>query len=127
MKNFGQKLFDFSFQEFITPSIIKIIFWIAIIFIGLGVLINIIGSFSQGAGYGILSLIISPLVGLLFVIMTRIYLELVMVLFRIMGLLEGIAKEKGVTLAAPAAAAPAVAAPAPAMPSDFTPPPPPGE
>jgi len=124
MKNFGQKLFDFSFQEFITPSIIKIIFWIAIIFIGLGVLINIISAFSQGAGYGILSLIISPLVGLLFVIMTRIYLELVMVLFRIMGLLEGIAKEKGVTLTA-APAAPAAAAPA--GPSDFTPPPPPGE
>jgi hypothetical protein len=111
MQGFFKRLFDFSFQEFITPGIIKIIFWIVIILIALGVLVNIVTGFGQGAVYGIISLIVSIIVGFLLVIMARVYLELIMVFFRIMGLLEGMAKEKGVNNAA-AAAAPA-----------FTPPP----
>jgi len=113
MQGFFKKLFDFSFKEFVTPSIIKVIFWVAIIVIGLGVLFNIVTGFSQGAGFGIITLIVAPLVGILFVIMARVYMELIMVLFRIMGLLEGIAKEKGADTAAPAAA-PAYTPPPPA-------------
>ncbi len=97
MKGFWQRLFDFSFREFITPSIVKIIFWIAIILTGLGVLANIITSFIQGPAEGVLSLILAPIVGILAVIMTRVYLEVVMVFFRILGLMEGIAKDKGVS------------------------------
>jgi hypothetical protein len=112
MQGFFGRLFDFSFKEFITPGIIKIIFWIAIILIALGVLVNIITSFAQGAGIGIITLIVAPIVGFIMVIIARIYMELIMVFFRIMGLLEGIAKEKGVE-AAPAAA-PAFTPPPPA-------------
>ena len=112
MQGFFGKLFDTSFKEFITPSIIKIIFWVAIILIGLGVLVNIVASFGQGAGVGIITLIIAPIVGFLSVIIARIYLEIIMVFFRVMGLLEGIAREKGVETAPPAAA------------PSFTPPPP---
>lgn len=101
MQGFFGKLFDTSFKEFITPGIIKILFWIAVVLIGLGVIINIITSFGQGAGMGIVSLIVSPIVGFLFVIMTRVYMELIMVFFRMMGLLEGIAKEKGVEATGP--------------------------
>lgn len=101
MQGFIGKLFDTSFKEFITPGIIKIIFWVIVILIALGVLVNIITGFGQGAGMGIISLIVSPIVGFLFVIMTRVYMELIMVFFRMMGLLEGIAKEKGVEAAGP--------------------------
>jgi hypothetical protein len=111
MQGFFGKLFDTSFKEFITPGIIKILFWIAIILIALGVLANIVTGFGQGAGFGILSLIIAPIVGFLFVIMTRVYMELIMVFFRMMGLLEGIAQQKG------------VAPPKPTAEPAFTPPP----
>jgi hypothetical protein len=111
MQGFFKKLFDFSFKEFITPGIIKIIFWIAIILIGLSVFSFIVNGFMEGFGSGIISLILAPIFGFLGVIIARVYMELIMVFFRIMGLLEGIAKEKGVDTGAPAAPA-------------FTPPPP---
>ncbi len=113
MQGFFKKLFDFSFKEFITPSIIKIIFWVAIIIIGLSVLISIIQAFMGGFGGGIITLIIAPIVGFLGVIIARVYMELVMVFFRMMGLLEAIAKEKGVSAAAPAAAPSFTPPPAP--------------
>ncbi len=116
MQGFFKKVFDFSFKEFITPSIIKIIFWIAIILIGLGVLFNIVQGFSEGAGYGIIVLIISPIVGFLFVIIARVYMELVMVFFRIMGFLEVMAGDKGADAPAPAAAPSFTPPPAPPAP-----------
>jgi len=114
MQGFIGKLFDTSFKEFITPSIIKILFWIAIILIALGVLANIVTGFGQGVGFGIISLIIAPIVGFLFVIMARVYMELIMVFFRMMGLLEGIARQKGVEPPKPAAEPAFTPPPAPA-------------
>lgn len=110
MQGFFGKLFDFSFKEFITPSIIKIIFWIIIILIAISVLFSIVQGFMQGFGSGIISLILAPIFGFLGVIIARVYMELIMLFFRILGLLEGIAREKGVDTAAAAAS--------------FTPPPP---
>ncbi|MGD9125646.1 MAG: DUF4282 domain-containing protein [Desulfarculaceae bacterium] len=101
MSNFVSRIFDMSFKEFITPSIIKVVFWIAVILIALGVLFNIVTEFMVGFGSGLIALIISLLVGALLVIMARIYLELIMVLFRIVGLLDGMAKAKGVEAVPP--------------------------
>jgi hypothetical protein len=103
MQGFFGKLFDFSFKEFITPGIIKVIFWIAIIISGLGALAYIVGGFSEGFGMGIIALILAPLLGLLWVIIARVYLEIIMVFFRIMGFMEAMAKEKGIDTAALAA------------------------
>ncbi|MCA9829419.1 MAG: DUF4282 domain-containing protein [Dehalococcoidia bacterium] len=82
-KGFLSRLFDLSFQSFITTSIIKVLYVLFIIFAGLGALSFIAFGFAANAGVGVLMLIISPLVFLLYVIMARVYLEIVIVLFRI--------------------------------------------
>jgi len=121
---FFGKLFDTSFKNYVTPQIIKIIFWIAVGFIGLATIIWVVAAFAQSVGQGLLYLILSPLVALLWVIMVRVYLELVAVIFRIAGLLEGMARAQGVDTTAPA---PPLESPAPAYDYNQTPPPPPAE
>jgi len=92
-------LFDFKFKGFMTPKIIKILYWVIIILIGLGVFFNIITGFSAGMIPGIITLIVAPLIGFLLVMAARVYMEVIMVFFRMLGLLEGMAAAKGVCAA----------------------------
>jgi Domain of unknown function (DUF4282) len=95
MAGFPQKLFDFSFKEFITPTIIKILYALALIGIGIYCLVSIITGFRAGFGYGLLAIVIAVIVSAIGIILSRVYMELIMVLFRIMGLLEGMSQNKG--------------------------------
>lgn len=76
-------LFDLSFTEFITTRIIKIIFVLGIIFSAIGALAVLFGAFSRGFGAGVLALIYSPILFLLWVLGSRIWCELIIVMFRI--------------------------------------------
>jgi len=111
---FIDKLFNFSFKEFVTPSIIKVLYVLILIGIAIWFLVMAISGFMAGFGYGLLALIGSAIGAAVFVILARVYMEVIMVFFRMLGLLENIAAAKGVLDTAPAA---------PAAPS--TPPPPP--
>lgn len=87
-------LFDFSFSEFITTRIIKILYGIGIFFSAIGALMLIINGFTRSFGTGILILIISPIIFLIYVIIVRVTLELIIVLFRIADHVSIIAKAK---------------------------------
>jgi hypothetical protein len=81
---FLQTLFDFSFNHFFTPKIIKPLYGLAIFSAGLIAILFIIFGFSVSPGFGIFTLLIgAPLIFLLAVICSRIYLELMMAIFRI--------------------------------------------
>ena len=80
---FLSALFDFSFSEFITTKIIKVLYGIGIVGAAIGALAFIIGGFSASAGKGILFLILSPIVFFVYVILARVWLEIVIVLFKI--------------------------------------------
>jgi hypothetical protein len=80
---FFQALFDLSFSEFITTRIIKVLYVLAIIGVGLFSLAIFLSLARAGVGGLILGLIVAPLVFLLYVIFTRVWLELIMVIFRI--------------------------------------------
>jgi len=84
-KSFLGSLFDFSFSSFITPKIIKILFVIGLILIAIITLIFIIMAFISHIGFGIVVLILSPIIFLLYTLAVRIYLELLIVIFRIQG------------------------------------------
>jgi hypothetical protein len=84
-------LFDFSFSEFLTPKIIKILFGIGLVLAALGALRFIAAGFHVGAFVGVISLIISPLVFLLCSLVVRIYLEILLAVFRIAGRVDEIA------------------------------------
>lgn len=69
-----------SFRKMITPTIIKVLFWVGVAGSVIFGLIQIGGSFGRNGGgllflYGLIVLIVGP-------ILTRIYCELLMLFFR---------------------------------------------
>jgi hypothetical protein len=82
--SFLHVLFDFSFNHFFTPKIIKLLYGLSIFSAGLIAILFIIFGFSASTGFGIFALLIgAPLIFLLTVVCSRIYLELMIAIFRI--------------------------------------------
>lgn len=76
-------LLDFGFKRFITLSVIKVLYLLGIAVICLALVIALISSFTVGAMAVIGVLIVGPIVALLYLIFFRIWLELIVVVFRI--------------------------------------------
>ncbi|HEY3739007.1 MAG TPA: DUF4282 domain-containing protein [Bryobacteraceae bacterium] len=91
-KGFIGALFDLSFSSFITTKLIKVLYILAIIGAGLEALAVIGVGFARGSMFGLVMLIASPIVFFAIVILARVYMELVMVIFRAAELLAEIAK-----------------------------------
>jgi len=90
-QSFLKSLFDLSFSEFITPKIIKVLYIIAMAVAALVALVFIIVAFAGGGAVsGIFALIFAPVVFILYVIMARVWLELVMVFFSMNDKLKSI-------------------------------------
>lgn len=92
--NFFSSLFDFSFSEFVTTKIIKILYGIGILIAAIGALALIVRGFGDSFGKGILFLIISPVVFIIYTIIARVWLEIIIVIFRIAEHVGEIAKSK---------------------------------
>lgn len=107
---FIEDLFDFSFTEFVTSRVVQVLYTLSVIAVGLVSIVLIFALFGQGAGAGLLGLILVPLGALLVLAYIRVALEFVVVLFRIYDNTCRIA-EHG-PLAAPASV-PDLAAPLP--------------
>jgi len=76
-------MMDFSFTDFVTPKIVKILYVIAILLAGLGALGLLIQSVMGGGAMAIVGIIVAPIAFVLWVIMARVSLEVALVLFRI--------------------------------------------
>lgn len=80
-------LFDFSFEELVAIRFIKFLYALVVGLIALGTAIFLFGalgvmfgrSFLEGLGM----LIVVPLVALLYLILARVWIEIIIVLFRI--------------------------------------------
>ena len=123
-KGFLASLFDTSFANLVTPRVIRIIYIISMVVIGLAALFWIGAAFSQSAALGLLVLVIAaPIVSLLYLIYTRVLLEVIIALFRIMeSNVELVALQRASTPGAPAASVPPPAAPPPEPPTEPLPP-----
>jgi hypothetical protein len=82
-KGFFGSLFDSTFTHFITLKFLRVIYIILIVLIGLATLLVMVASIAQGGGYIVFGVIVVPIIGLLYLVMTRIGLEVIAVLFRI--------------------------------------------
>ena len=83
-KGFFGALFDFSFSEFITTKIIKFLYILSLIGIAIGALFMLVQGFRGGFASGLLALIIGvPLYLLIANIIKRVWLEILIVLFRL--------------------------------------------
>jgi hypothetical protein len=76
-------LLDFGFQKFITLSVIKVLYVLGIAAIGLALIAALITAFTQGGAATLAVLIIAPLFALVYLIFLRVWLELVVVIFKI--------------------------------------------
>jgi len=84
-QGFLASLFDTSFASLITPRVIKVIYIITMVVIGLAALFWIVAAFAQSVALGLVVLVIAaPIVSLLYLIYTRVLLEVIIALFRIM-------------------------------------------
>ena len=83
-KGFFASLFDLTFTSLITTKIIKIIYLLSLIAIGLTALLFVIVAFRVSSTLGAVTLfILAPLAALFYVIYTRVALEFVITVFRI--------------------------------------------
>ena len=81
--DFLQGLFDFSFTKFVTSKLVHFFYGLSILFAGLLALLLIIFGFNTSTAFGIFALLIgAPLIFLLVVISSRVFLELLIILFR---------------------------------------------
>lgn len=80
---FFSRLFDMSFTRFVTPSLIKVLFILAIIVVSIVSLFMLIGGAASAGDGGIVLVILAPIYWLLGIIYARVFLELAIVFFRI--------------------------------------------
>lgn len=76
-------LFDLSFTEFVTTRIVKVAFISAVAFAALGAVVLIVGGFINDVATGLVALVLAPAAFLLSVLFSRIWCELIIVMFRI--------------------------------------------
>ncbi len=93
-RSFLSSLFDVSFSQFIITSLIKVLFILGIIVSVIYAVALIAGGFSNSVSTGILALIFSPIAFLLMVIVIRVWLELILIVFRIEENTRGLRKEE---------------------------------
>jgi hypothetical protein len=83
-----------NFDEFIFPKVVKIIYWIGLVLIGLGTLASMFGSLMAssaiGGGGGFLGFLFAIIGGIVGVIVWRVMVELWIVLFSILDTLKEI-------------------------------------
>lgn len=76
-------LFDLSFTRFITISMIKIIYILAMVVLGLSWLGIVIGGLTQGFLPFLVALVVATIGAVLYLLLVRVWLELIVVVFRI--------------------------------------------
>ena len=87
-------LFDFTFTRFLTPKIVGILYGIKIALSAILVILVIAMGFSAGAGWGVVALILAPVLFISCTLAARIVLEVAMLIFWIADELKEIREER---------------------------------
>ncbi len=93
---FFRALFDFTFSQFVTTRLIRLLYVVGVLVAALVTFSAIVAGFRESTGAGIVALIFSPILFLIFVILVRVYLEIVIVIFRIAEYLRDMADQRRV-------------------------------
>ena len=108
-EGFLKGLFDTRFGTLITPKIIRVLYILTMIVLALVAISFIIGAFNNSVGWGIAVLVVfAPLGFLLYLIVARIWLELVIVAFKINESAQQISAHTATTAGSPPPPPPAV-------------------
>jgi hypothetical protein len=106
-KGFFGALFDYSFSSFITSRIIKVLYVLTTIVVGLWTLVIILVAFKASSAFGIFALLIGgPILFVIMMIYARVTLELLIVIFRIHENVHEINQRAGGAVGNPVASPP---------------------
>jgi Domain of unknown function (DUF4282) len=75
-------LFDFDFNTFATPAVVKILYVVGMVLMGLLYIGMLIGGFATGVGVGLVTLIVGAIIILFSLILFRVTLEFYYALVR---------------------------------------------
>ncbi len=74
-KGFLPSLFDFSFTHFVTPKLVKFVYLLATVALGLMWFVVLLTSFANSVGAGLGVLIIGPIILVIYLALIRMTLE----------------------------------------------------
>jgi hypothetical protein len=81
--DFLQGLFRLSFNQFVSPKIMEFLYGLSILWAGLIALSFVVAGFNISRWFGIFAIFLgAPLIFLLTVIYSRVFLEMILVIFR---------------------------------------------
>lgn len=80
---FFAALFDFSFTKFVSEKLVAIAYVFALLLVFIGVAYSVVMSFASNFWAGIWSLIFAPIVFVVALTFIRVWLEFIVVVFRI--------------------------------------------
>lgn len=94
-KGFVASLFDFGFTSFVTTKVVKVLYVLVMVLLALGALGFVISAFAVKPILGIFVLLIAaPIVFFVYLAVWRIFLEILIIIFRIAEDLRAI-RERG--------------------------------
>jgi hypothetical protein len=76
-------LFDFSFSRFAVVELVRVLYVVTIILALIGVIIGVVVAFTNGFWAGLFGIIMAPVVFIVWTFFARVWLELIVVVFRI--------------------------------------------
>jgi hypothetical protein len=79
---FFKALFDFSFTHFVTPKIVKFVYVLATIALGIAYLVFLVAAFAKSAGLGIAVLILGAIGFVVYLAFIRMTLEFYLAIVR---------------------------------------------
>lgn len=74
-KGFLPALFDFGFTQMVTPKLVRFVYLLATIGLGVTWLLFLFSAFSQGAGFGLMVLVLGPVLIVIYLALIRMTLE----------------------------------------------------
>ncbi len=91
-RGFFASLMDTRFSSLITPKLIRFLYVVSMIVLVIGAIVVIAASFASSTGRGVLALILAPIGALIYLIVIRLYLELIIVTFKIRDAADEVAQ-----------------------------------
>lgn len=92
---FFESLKDTRFNSLITPKLVRFLYIVSVVVLAIGVIVFIVSGFTHSAGTGVITLIVAPIIALIYLILVRLYLELIVVTFKIRDAAERVAENTG--------------------------------
>jgi len=89
-RGFVGALLDFRFESFVTPKIIKVIYFLMLLGVAGSALLFLVTSMAGGAMGVVIGLVGAPLMLVIGAVLARVYVEIIMLAFKMLETLQRI-------------------------------------